>query len=415
MRERFDRGIEALRTCAAVLLVSLTAACGGGGGGGGGDPSAGSDGVLRVSLGYTDSAWLLQPSLVRPTFSGLEGHAANCTLESGSVPPGMQLNGDCSISGIPTAAGSFAFGIRLSASGVSNQLALNVGVTVFGPSVVYSFPSRLVLGESVDLPLLSVFWRPRPDIKVTYSVMEGALPTGITIDATTGRLQGAATAEGIFSFRIGATVTAPAGTATVRQEFPDYTQVGGMALRYLPADDVGGWLGLPIQATVYGLQPGASYHFAWDPDDTPPPGLQLDPKTGTISGTPEVALERSFRIGVTMTRQGQSASGWLALRLHLMPPVYLNYNCAAGTVDTPYVCPPTYINNSGQPLTGAVPRYSLVEGLIPAGLSLDPETGVISGTPTGPMTAHNVYAVDIILNGVRLQVLSSPITLHIAN
>lgn len=415
MRERFARGTGALRTCAAVLLVSLTAACGGGGGGGGGDPSVGSDGVLRVSLGYSDSAWLLQPSLVKPTFTGLEGHTASCTLQSGSVPPGMQLNGDCSVSGTPTAAGSFAFGIRLGASGVSNQLTLNAGVTVFGPSVVYSFPSRLVLGQSVDLPVLSVFWRPRPDHTVTYSVMEGALPTGITIDATTGRLQGAAIAEGSFSFRIGATVTGPAGTATIRQEFPEYTQVGGLALRYLPSDDVSGWLGLPMQATVYGLQPGASYHFAWDATDTPPPGLQLDPWTGAISGTPEVALQRTFRIGVTMTRQGQSASGSLPLRLHLMPPVYLNYNCAAGTVNTPYVCPPTYINNSGQPLTGTVPRYSLLEGLIPAGLSLDPETGVISGTPTGPMTTSNVYAVEIILNGVRLQVLSSPITLHISN
>lgn len=73
---------------------------------------------------------------------------------------------------------------------------------------------------------------------------------------------------------------------------------------------------------------------------------------------------------------------------------------AAATVDSPY--------SALLAVTGGFKEYSfaVVSGALPAGLSLDVRTGLISGTPTGAETANFTIEVTDILGQTNQQALS---------
>jgi hypothetical protein len=121
-----------------------------------------------------------------------------------------------------------------------------------------------------------------------------------------------------------------------------------------------------------------------------PAGLSLDTSTGIITGTPS-ALSAMATYTVTATNTGGNTTVDLSLTVKAVAPTALNYSAnpalfvvgAAITADTP---------TSGG---GAVVSYSVAPPL-PAGLTLDPATGIITGTPTVAALAanHSVTATN---------------------
>jgi hypothetical protein len=103
-------------------------------------------------------------------------------------------------------------------------------------------------------------------------------------------------------------------------------------------------------------------------------GLYLDPATGTISGTAGVAGTLAFTVRVT------DLSGAYIDRPYtitvIAEPLSLSGAAPAWTVGTPYSY--TYTAQHGVPPY----TFSLAAGSLPAGITLDPATGTISGTPT---------------------------------
>ncbi|WP_241495781.1 kelch repeat-containing protein [Paraburkholderia monticola] len=137
-----------------------------------------------------------------------------------------------------------------------------------------------------------------------------------------------------------------------------------------------------------------------------PAGLQFDPHTGIISGTP-VATSQSTVYTVTGSNSVDSIEAQLTIEVHAatQPPASLSYWDAA----------PIYV--VGQPIsydeplsTGDEITFFSVSPALPAGLSMNPQTGAISGTPTtvqppttytitgsnsaGSVTVHIVIGVD---------------------
>jgi len=119
-----------------------------------------------------------------------------------------------------------------------------------------------------------------------------------------------------------------------------------------------------------------------------PTGLGLDPSTGVISGTP---AEAQAATSYTVTADNAAGSTTADVSIEVRPPAPpagLSYPPAAVSYGTPG----TEIAALAPSSTGGpIASYEVSPGL-PAGLSLDPVNGVISGRPTA-VSATAAYEV----------------------
>lgn len=114
-----------------------------------------------------------------------------------------------------------------------------------------------------------------------------------------------------------------------------------------------------------------------------PAGLTIDASTGVISGTP-TTITATANYNVTASNSGGSTTATLSITVNDIAPSSLTYtiNPAIYTVGTAISA------NSPSSSGGAVTSYS-VSPALPAGLTLNTSTGVISGTPTTITAAAN--------------------------
>src|SRR5215471_2726181 len=135
-----------------------------------------------------------------------------------------------------------------------------------------------------------------------------------------------------------------------------------------------GLVGAPYsQALTAGGEPGP-YSWTIAPlKGSLPPGLSLSP-AGIITGTPLLAGTFTFSAQVT---DSSSHAAQKAFSIIISPaPLAVGTTALnAGVKDSPF--------SQQLVAAGGTPPYlwSLASGLFPAGLSLDPSTGVLSGTP----------------------------------
>ncbi|MCE5419163.1 MAG: putative Ig domain-containing protein, partial [Acidithiobacillus sp.] len=118
-----------------------------------------------------------------------------------------------------------------------------------------------------------------------------------------------------------------------------------------------------------------------------PAGLSLNTTTGVISGTP-TAVTATATYVVTASNAGGSTTANLSITVNLpAAPSGLSYSTSPASYTVGVAITPNTPTSSG----GAATSYS-VSPALPAGLSLNPTTGVISGTPTA-VTATATYVV----------------------
>jgi hypothetical protein len=119
-----------------------------------------------------------------------------------------------------------------------------------------------------------------------------------------------------------------------------------------------------------------------------PAGLTLNPQTGAITGTPT-----SLSHATVYTVTGSNAAGSAVTRLQIevkatvVAPDTLSYRDSSIIYVTDAAITPNTPIASG----GEITQYS-VSPALPAGLGLDPQTGIITGTPT-TVTPPAVYTV----------------------
>ncbi|MEK7830824.1 MAG: putative Ig domain-containing protein, partial [Acidobacteriota bacterium] len=132
-------------------------------------------------------------------------------------------------------------------------------------------------------------------------------------------------------------------------------------------------VGVPYSQTVTAL-PSGSYTYAVS-SGVLPDGLTLSSATGVISGTPSHLGIFNFRV-TAISRAG--CAGFLDYTIHAATCAPITVNPAVltnGAVGTAYSQTIT--------ATPSLPySFSITSGALPAGISLNAATGVISGTPT---------------------------------
>ena len=227
-------------------------------------------------------------------------------------------------------------------------------------------------------------------------MLSGSLPTGLSLNPGNGAITGTPTAGGTFNFTIQATDAQPnTGTRA-------YTvNIGTNSLTVNPASLPNGTQGVAYSQTVSASGGTGPYTYAVSAGALPA-GLSLNANSGAITGTPTGKRP----IGVHDPRHGLAQQlrqpGLQRQHRHQLADDQ-SRDAAGRRSGRPYSA--TVVASGG---TGPY-TYSVSAGALPPGLTLNPATGVISGTMTTQGSfSFTISALDTLGNtGSRAYALAS--------
>lgn len=305
-------------------------------------------------------------------------------LTSGSLPTSLSLSTAGVLSGVScdNTNGSFPFTVTIT-DGNANVGTFNLSVNMTaGPGGACSLsvnPATINDTTTVGTSYSSTAITPSGTGPYTYTLTSGALPAGLTLDngGATAQITGTSTATGTFNFTYDITDTSTGFVTTLTGTI----QVNAATLAIGPASLPNGTNGTPYSQTLVPTG-GSGPYTCTVTAGALPAGLTLDGVT--VSGTPTSAGSYDFTVTCT-DRYGSSATKRYTLVID--PGQVLTLGPASlpnGTNGTTYS---QTLAGSGGTGTGYV--YSLTSGVLPAGLTLDANTGAITGTPTTPGTYVN--------------------------
>ncbi len=289
------------------------------------------------------------------------------SVTAGAVPTGLTLSSGGALTGTPSAAGTFTFTARV-ADGSSQQASRQYSIVVAPPPLsldTVSLPNATV--STAYTTTLSASGGTPP---YSWSVTAGTLPTGITLNGGTGVISGTASTNGTATITI--RVQDAAGTpqsATRQFNLTVNPQPLQITTQTLPSGTTGTAYSQTLAST------GGVAPFTWTVTaGSVPTGLSLS-TGGALTGTPTAVGSFTFTAQVADT-SAQQASRQYTVQIS-PPPLSLDtLSLPAGTVGSAY--------STTLAASGGTPTYSwsITAGTLPTGLSLNPGTGAITGTPT---------------------------------
>ncbi|MGQ0800182.1 MAG: ice-binding family protein [Pseudomarimonas sp.] len=309
---------------------------------------------------------------------------SSATLGTGTAFEGNIL----ALTSITVTTGSSVSGRVLARNGAVTLDTNAVGGCMMGACPIINLTPTVLPSGTLGVAYSATITASNGTAPYVYSVSAGTLPTGLLLNPSTGLISGTPTALGNFQF----TITATDSVGCLRSRSYTVIIAAAMcpAINLAPPTLPGGAIGSAYNQIVTASGGASPYTYNITAGGLPP-GLLLNSATGQIAG----ALTTVGSFGFTITA------------------VDVNF-CVASQAYTILVggpnCPqlsltPAFLASMffGQPYNqtvaatgGTAPyTYSVTSGSLPAGLSLNPQTGVLSGTPTmvGPFN-FRITAID---------------------
>jgi len=352
-----------------------------------GDETAGRDHADAPARPLAIATVPLPPAFVGASYSApllAEGGAPpyNWSLPEGTLPKGLSLDGNKGIvSGTPLSPGIAQLSLKVTDAARRSACApcaLEVreqgGILVPMVAGLRSEPLYLITGT---LPQAKAGEAYRSQFAATggappylWSIHAGGLPEGIALDRHTGSLMGTPSKPQLAVFQ--AKVTDSEEHADIAE---NRIMVVGPELAITTVSLETGTVGSPYEGRLEAS--GGAPPYRWSiSSGALPGGLSLDAASGLISGTPAEHCDAILTAQVSDS-QGASASEELELLVDSPGLAIVTESLPRGELDRAYEAA---LAADG----GVIPyRWSLAGGQLPPGLTLNPATGLLSGTPSG--------------------------------
>ncbi len=227
----------------------------------------------------------------------------------------------------------------------------------------------------------------------SYSI-DPAIGNGLMFDPSTGTISGTPTvAAGVVTYTITATNSGGSATATVAitvNAAAMVLAVPNISPSVATLTATAGTAITPITMTNSGGAVPATNAYSINPLIAN--GLNFNPNTGTISGTPTMVAD-AVTYTITATNATGSATAMVAITVNVLaaPSITLSTNTLIATVGTP-IETITIDATAG----GIVASYN-IDPVLPGGLSFDTATGTISGAPsaTSDLATYTITATNV--------------------
>ena len=221
------------------------------------------------------------------TSTGGKTPYSSWVVASGNLPAGLSLSGTGVISGTPTGTDS-TFTVRANDANNSTAVSPSLTITINAAPLVITSTSQL-LDAYKSTTYSTTLTASGGKTAYSWSVTSGNLPSGLTLNATTGVISGTPTKTVSSSFTI--KVTDSVGTSTSKSFTLTVYVVPAISTNSLAAGTVGSSYSQTLGATS-GKAP-----YIWSiSTGNLPSGLILDQDSGIIGGTPTASGSFTFTV-----------------------------------------------------------------------------------------------------------------------
>jgi Putative Ig domain len=338
---------------------------------------------VTIGTGVTITTASLPNGVVGSVYSGpntASGGTPPYTWTATGLPAGLSIDPTSgTITGTPSAAGPATINVTATDATTPTHLSgskqfsvtINAGITV----TTVSLPNGVV-GAAYSAQNTASGGTP------PYAWTATGLPGGLSIDPSTGAISGTPNAAGPSTVTVTVTdATSPTHLSASKQ----FSVTIGTGLTITTALLPNGVVGSAYSAT--NTAAGGTAPYAWTATGLPA-GLSIDPSSGAITGTPGAAGATTINVTVTDSTAGTHLTVIKGFPVTIAPALSLTTaSLPNGVVGAAYSGPNT--------ASGGTPPYAWTATGLPAGLSIDPATGAITGTPsTAGATTINVTVTD---------------------
>jgi hypothetical protein len=270
------------------------------------------------------------------------------------MPPGLVFAGS-TISGTPTTLGTYSITLSASNAGGTGTKTLTLTVNPDTPVITSA--------TNASGNALSPFSYQITATNSPTSYNATGLPQGVNVSTSTGLISGTPGTVGTYTVTLSATNAGGTGTATltllIEQPIP-------VIFTSLTAN---GQVGQPFSYTIGASNNPTSFNATGLPT-----GLSVNTSSGIISGTPAAGTAGTYAVPISATNSGGTGTATLSLTIAPAAPVITSSLTATGQVSHAF----------SYQITASNSPTSFNATNLPAGLSVNTATGVISGTPTTP-------------------------------
>jgi uncharacterized protein (TIGR03437 family) len=273
------------------------------------------------------------------------------------LPAGLSINTATGLlSGTPSAAGTATVTLGATNGGGTGNATLTLTVQPPAPVITSAATASGAVGSAFSYQIVA------SNSPASYTAT--GLNAGLSVNASSGLLSGTPSAAGTAAVTLGATNGGGTGSATLTLTIQPAAPVITSSVT------AGGTVG-----SAFSYQIGASNSPASYTATGLPAGLSVNASSGLLSGTPSSAGIATVTLGAT--NGGGTGSATLTLTIQPAAPVITSSVTASGTVGSAF---------SYQIGASNSPASYTATGL-PAGLSVNTSSGLVSGTPSAAGTS----------------------------